>query len=247
MSIDPLSAGVSGLNAYGTQVDVSANNIANVNTAGFQSQEVSFQSVLGGVAVGSISTNPAPGGLQPTGSATSLAISGHGFFVLQGSGAPTYTRAGNFTVGANGTLVDSASGIPVAGTAGQAITVPPNVSNVTIGADGTVAGVLPNGQATSLGRIALATFGNPGGLLRDGGGYQASAASGDAQLGAPATAGYGSLEAGFLEDSNVNLGDEFVKMMAAQTAFEANAKTIHAADQDLGTIVNLGSDQGKTT
>jgi flagellar hook protein FlgE len=106
-------------------------------------------------------------------------------------------------------------------------------------------GVGSNGLATTLGRIGLATFGNPGGLIRVGEGYRASAASGDPQLGAPATAGYGSLESGYLENSNVNLGYEFVKMMAAQAAFEANAKTFSVVDQNLKTIINLGPNGGK--
>jgi len=85
----------------------------------------------------------------------------------------------------------------------------------------------------------LAAFQNPGGLLRSGGGYQTSANSGTVLLGAPATAGYGSLIPGFLETSNVDIADEMVKMIASQAAFDANAKSVRTADQMLKTTLNI--------
>jgi len=243
MSIDPLAIGLSGLNAYGTQIDVSANNVANVGTAGFAGQNVTFADMLAGVSVAGIGTNPAPGALEPAGGPTDLAISGTGFFVLQGpGGGVTFTRAGDFSTGANGELVNAASGFALLGTSGQPIVIPAGVRDLAIGANGTVTGTLPSGQTATLGRIALATFANPGGLIPVGGGYRASAASGAAQFGAPATAGYGSLVSGVLESANVDLGDELVKMIAAQAAFEANAKSVRTGDQDLKTAVDLDSE-----
>jgi flagellar hook protein FlgE len=243
MSMDPLEIALSGLNAYGTQIDVSANNVANVGTAGFAGQDVEFDDVFAGAVIARIGTNPAPGGLDPVGGATNLAISGAGFFALAGpNGTITYTRSGDFITGATGELVDAASGLAVLGTGGQPIVVPPGAANLAIGADGTVRAVLPGGGFTAIGRIALATFQNPGGLIHVSGGYEASVTSGSARFGAPATAGYGALVSGFLETSNVDLGDEFVKMIASQAAFDANAKTVRTGDQLLETAVHLDSD-----
>jgi flagellar hook protein FlgE len=246
VSTDPLNIGLSGLEAYSTAIDVSANNVANVGTAGFQGQDVEFGDLYAGAVAARIATNNAPGGLDPTGSATSVAIAGAGFFVLAGpNNSTTYTRDGNFSAGANGILVDAASGYNVAGVNGGPIAIPPGVNGVAIGPDGSVTGTLPSGQAATFGRVELAAFANPGGLLHAGGGYQASANSGNVLLGAPATAGCGSLVPGFLETSNVDLGDEFVKMIASQAAFKANAATVRTGDEVLKTAINIGDD-GRT-
>lgn len=246
MSVDPLNTALSGLEAYGDALDVAANNVANVGTTGFKSQMVNLQDVAGGgVTVASISTDPSQGGLAPTGAPTNVAISGRGFFVLQSpnGGTPLYTRNGNFSVDANGDLVDPSTGLEVMGVgqggAVQAISIPPGVQSITVGANGSVIGVFPDGQQTQLGTIALATFQNAGGLARVSGGYQETAASGAAQVGAPATAGYGSLVGGMLESSNVDLANQFVNMIAAQAAFEANAKTVEVAEQTSQTTLNL--------
>jgi flagellar hook protein FlgE len=246
VSTDPLNIGLSGLEAASTQIDVSANNVANVGTAGFQGQTTEFEDIFAGAVAARISTNTAPGGLDPTGVATNLAISGPGFFVLAGTnGSPTYTRSGNFSVNANGDLADASSGLTVANVNGGAITVPSGATGLAIGADGNVTVTLASGQSATLGRVALATFQNPGGLLHAGGGYQASITSGNVLIGAPATPGYGSLIPGFLESSNVDLADEMIKMIASQAAFEANAKSVRTGDQMLKTAVNIDTG-GKT-
>jgi flagellar hook protein FlgE len=238
VSTDPLFIGISGLEAAATQIDVSANNVANVGTSGFQAQDVGFEDIYAGAVAARISTNQAPGGLDPTGGATNLAISGAGFFVLGGGASTTYTRDGNFIAGGNGVLVDASSGLTVTGVNGGPIAIPPGTTGLAVAPDGTVTGALA-GQTATFGRIALAAFQNPSGLARVGGGYQASADAGNVLLGAPGSAGYGTLAPGFLESSNVDLTSEFVKMIAAQTAFAANAKTVHTADENLKTIVNL--------
>jgi flagellar hook protein FlgE len=112
---------------------------------------------------------------------------------------------------------------------------------LSIGADGTVTGIL-NGQPTTLGRVALASFSNPGGLLHVSGGYQVSPNSGTVMLGAPATPGYGSLIPGFLEGSNVDLASEIIKMTASQAAYKANAVSIRTADEILTTAVNIDNE-----
>jgi flagellar hook protein FlgE len=236
---DPLNIGLSGLEAYGTQIDVSANNVANVGTAGFQADNVEFENLFAG-AKARISANLAAGGLDPTGIGTNVAISGAGFFVLQSAnGSPIYTRAGNFVPNGNGLLVDAASGLTVTGVNGQPIAIPPGATALSIAADGTVTATLPNGQPATLGRVALAAFQNPAGLIHAGGGYQASANSGNVLIGAPASAGYGPLVPGFLESSNVDLAGEFVKMIAGQAAFAANAKTVRTGDEMLKTVIDM--------
>jgi flagellar hook protein FlgE len=245
VSVDPLNIGASGLTAYGETLDVSANNVANVGSTGFQLQNVNLQNQPGGgVTVATITSDSAQGSFQPTGVDTNVAISGSGFFVLQGAnGDPVYTRSGDFSLDANGTLVDPSTGLDVmvisaSGAVGP-LSVPPGVQSLTIGANGAVYGVYADGQQTALGSVALATFHNAGGLVRVSGGYQASAASGTAQVGRAGSAGFGTLVSGMVESSNVDLAGEFVKMIAAKTAFDANAKTVEVASSILKTTVDL--------
>ena len=246
MSIDPLNIGLSGMEAADTAMDVSANNLANAGTAGFQGQTTEFEDLFAGAVAARIGTNTAPGGLDPTGIPTSLAISGPGFFVLAGpNGSPVYTRSGDFSTGANGDLVDTSTGFTVVGVNGGAITVPAGATALAIGADGTVTANLPSGQPATLGRIALATFANPGGLLHVSGGYQVSVTSGSVLNGAPATPGFGSLTAGFLESSNVDMAAEMIKMIASQAAYEANAKSVRTGDQMLNTAVHIDTEGKK--
>ncbi len=114
------------------------------------------------------------------------------------------------------------------------------LSNITIGQDGTVSGSFTNGQTRTLAQIALATFQNEGGLQRLGGNqFGATSASGLAQLGVGATGRFGSVVSGSLEQSNVNLADQFTKLIVAQRAFEANSRGITTADQNLITLINL--------
>ena len=141
MSFDSLFIGVTGLESYQTQIDVISNNIANVGTTGFKSQRVNFQDLLYqtqsfpsaptqtrggvngqdvglGVKVGTIDTQFQQGGLNTTGVNTDLAINGDGFFVLRdktGSGIPTYTRNGAFSLNQDGLLYDPSSGLAVQG------------------------------------------------------------------------------------------------------------------------------------
>jgi len=114
------------------------------------------------------------------------------------------------------------------------------LSNMTIGQDGTITGAFTNGQNQTLGRLALATFGNEGGLTRLGGNlFSTSANSGLAQYGFANQADFGSIDSGSLEQSNVSIASEFTKMIMAQRAFEANGKSITTADQDLQTVIGL--------
>ena len=110
----------------------------------------------------------------------------------------------------------------------------------SIGQDGLISGVFSNGRTQALGQIALATFADPAGLLKQGGSlFTTSANSGVAQIGVAGIGGRGTLTGGTLEGSNVDLGQEFTNMIIAQRGFEANAKVITTSDELLQDLVNL--------
>ena len=114
------------------------------------------------------------------------------------------------------------------------------LSNMTIGQDGTISGAFTNGQTTTLGRVAVATFQNEGGLQRVGGSdFSATSNSGLAQVGTASVGRYGSIVSGSLEQSNVSIADEFTKMISAQNAYQANSKSITTASEDMQTVIAL--------
>ncbi|MFN2528322.1 MAG: flagellar hook protein FlgE [Candidatus Baltobacteraceae bacterium] len=116
------------------------------------------------------------------------------------------------------------------------------LSNITIGQDGTVLGAFTNGQSKALAQVAMATFQNEQGLQRLGGNkFTTTANSGLAQIGTGTTGRFGAIQSGALEQSNVSLADEFTKMILAQRSFQANARSISVADQDLQLIVTPGN------
>ena len=392
-----LYSGISGLRSHQTMLDVTGNNIANVNTTAFKASAAQFQDTLSqltqaaggatattggtnpaqvglGVQVAGISTNFAQGSAQSTGKTTDLMISGDGFFVASLGGETLYTRAGSFDFDSAGRLVspDGAivqgwganNGVVNAGGAVGNITLPvgaivpaskstgatftgnlpsetaldgslvrtvdvyddlgnsrtvsltftrtgapaadgwtvgqtpkPGVTSptpvqltadgttgnfnasgalivdgiamnldalkgfsglttvagatddgneagtlnsYTLGADGTLVGLFSNGQQQAIGRIALATFVNPGGLEKAGSSaYRATFNSGGAELGTPGSAGLGSLTSGALEMSNVDLSQEFTNLIVAQRGFQANARIITTSDEVLQELTNL--------
>ena len=114
------------------------------------------------------------------------------------------------------------------------------LSNISIGQDGTITGAFTNGQQQALAQVALASFQNEQGLTRLGGSrYQATANSGLPQINTPGLGKLGVLVSGSLEESNVSMATEFVKMILAQRAFQANSRSITTADQDLQTVLSL--------
>ena len=389
-----LYSGISGLRSHQTMLDVTGNNIANVNTTAFKGSAVQFQDTLSqltqgaggpqaqtggtnpaqvglGVQVAGISTNFAQGSSQSTGKASDMLISGDGFFVTQQGGETVYSRAGTFDFDSAGRLVTpsgaivqgwgavngvvneggavgnltlpvnavipgtatgavavtgtlpsdavggtqvlrdvkvydasgaartlsliftkaaSGSGWDVSGVDGGApvktslgftgdsvtsggtlvigdpaaggVTVdltavkgmagintvkaspngsaPGALESYSFGKDGTLVGLFSNGEQKALGRIALATFTNPGGLEKTGSnGYRATFNSGTAELGAPGSTGLGSLTGGALEMSNVDLSQEFTNLIVAQRGFQANARIITTSDEVLQELTNL--------
>jgi len=388
-----LYSGISGLRSHQAMLDVTGNNIANVNTTAFKASATQFQDTLSqltqaaggatattggtnpaqvglGVQVAGISTNFAQGSSQSTGKTTDLMISGDGLFVTSLGGETLYTRAGSFDFDSAGRLVspdgaivqgwgaengvvadggavgnislpvgaivpakasigatftgnlpaDAATGATLvrtvevydalgtsrtvsltftrtesSGVKGWTVagTEPPansvslsddatsgnfivsdtlvvdgiamdlsglkgfsnlttvtgatnegneagTLNSYTLGADGTLVGLFSNGEQQAIGRIALATFVNPGGLEKAGSSaYRATFNSGAAELGTPGASGLGSLTSGALEMSNVDLSQEFTNLIVAQRGFQANARIITTSDDVLQELTNL--------
>lgn len=244
-----------GLDAQQTQMDVIANNLANVNTNGFKRSRAIFEDLLYqnirqpgaqssqqtqlpsglqlGTGVRSVATerNFTQGNLQQTNNNKDVAIQGEGFFqVLLPDGSTAYTRDGSFQVDAQGQLV-TASGYPIQ----PAILIPSDATSLTVGRDGTVS-ITQAGSAVAseLGALQLATFINPAGLMAKGENlFVESSSSGNPNTATPGTNGSGTLAQGFVETSNVNVVEELVNMIQTQRAYEINSKSITTSDQML--------------
>jgi flagellar basal-body rod protein FlgG len=249
-----LNTAASGMIAQQLNLDNIANNLANASTAGFRKRRLQFQDmlyqnlILPGAAstqqttystglqigLGSRSSSSemiqTQGDFDQTGNQLDLAIQGQGFFQVQlPSGQLAYTRSGSFQVDAQGNVV-TADGYALQ----PSISIPTNATSITIGTDGTVSVSLPGQQqAQQVGQIQLATFANPGGLNSTGQNlFVPTTASGDAILGtAGGTEGLGTIQQGELEQSNVNVVEEFIEMILAQRSYESNSKVVQAADQ----------------
>ena len=144
------------------------------------------------------------------------------------------------TIGLDLSNMSALAGTPTANVLAQNGYSAGTLSNITVGQDGSVVGSFTNGQQKTIAQVALATFQNEAGLHRAGGnGFQQTANSGLAQVGAANSGRYGAIVSGSLEQSNVSLADEFTKMIVAQRAFEANTRGISTADQNLMTVLNI--------
>jgi flagellar basal-body rod protein FlgG len=256
-----MSTAATGMEAQELKIDLIANNLANVNTAGFKKSRGEFQDLLyetlrtpgttaqdgtqvpTGLQVGqgvrSVATlrQFTMGDLKQTGGALDVAIEGSGFLqVRQPSGEIAYTRDGELKTDAQGRLV-TADGLLF----DPPIVIPADATSVAIGADGTVSVTRPNNtQPVEVGRLELAVFANPAGLLALGKNlYAPSAAAGEPILAQPGTQGVGTLAQGMLEMSNVKVVEEMVDLIAAQRAYETNSKVIEAADEMLRTTSSL--------
>jgi len=257
-----LYTAASGMTAQQLNLDNIANNLANSSTSGFQSRRVQFSDLLyqsdvmpgaaatqqttvaSGLQIG-LGTRPGSteivqtqGDLTNTGNPLDMAIQGLGFFqILLPNGQIGYTRSGNFQTDQQGNLV-TANGDALQ----PAINIPASATNVTIGNDGTVSVTLPGQtQAQQVGVIQLAMFTNPGGLNSVGNNiYLSTTASGEAVLGAPGgSEGLGTIQQGMLEQSNVNVVDQFVQMILTQRSYESNSRVIKAADEMLQQLNQL--------
>jgi flagellar basal-body rod protein FlgG len=250
-----------GLDAQQTQMDVVANNLANVNTSGFKRSRAVFEDLLyqtirqpgaqssqqtqlpSGLQVGTgvrtVATERlfSQGSLQQTGNSKDVAIQGNGFFqVLLPDGSTAYTRDGSFHNDANGQLVTS-SGYVVQ----PAITLPANAQTLTVARDGTVSVTTANStSSTTVGQLQLAQFVNPAGLEARGENlYVETASSGTASTNVPGANGAGTLVQGYNETSNVNVAEELVNMIQTQRAYEINSKAIQTSDQMLQKLAQM--------
>src|ERR1017187_398933 len=257
-----LYTAASGMSAQQLNLDNIANNLSNSSTAGFYARRMQFSdlvyqnvimpgaaatqqtTIAAGLQVG-LGTMPASsevmqtqGNFATTSNPLDLAIQGLGFFqVTLPAGQIAYTRSGSFHLDAQGNVV-TANGNALQ----PNITIPANALTVTVGSDGTVS-VTQSGQtaAQQVGSIQLAMFPNPGGLNSVGNNlYLGTTASGDPIVGAPGAAeGMGTLQQGMLEQSNVDVVQEFVNMIVAQRAYESNSRVVTSADQMLQDLANL--------
>ena len=244
-----------GLAAMDAKLTTISNNLANVDTTGFKKDRVSFQDLYYQVQTQPGAKldqqNESPSGIQlgtgvrvvgtqkvftsgdtkTTSNQLDLAIDGNGFFKVElPNGETAYTRDGAFQVNAESVIVN-ASGLPLQ----PQITVPANTTAITISQSGLVNATV-GGQTTpqQIGQITLANFVNEAGLLAMGGNlFQQTAASGQPVTGAPADPGFGTLNQGYLESSNVDPVSEISNMISAQRAYEMNSKVISTADQML--------------
>lgn len=259
--IRALYTAASGMSAQQLNLDTIANNLANSATAGFRGRRLQFedmiyqnlvtpgaaqsqQTISAGLQIGLGTRSAATevimtqGDFNQTNNPLDLAIQGTGFFQVQRpDGTIAYTRAGSFHLNNQGTMVtaDGDQLIPN-------ITIPPNATSVTITEYGVVNATLPGQQnPTQLGQIQLATFPNSGGLDSIGGNLlQATLSSGNAVVDVPGgNSGMGTLQQGYLENSNVDVVEEFVQMVLAQRAYESNSKVIRVADDMYGQTNNL--------
>jgi flagellar basal-body rod protein FlgG len=260
--IRALYSAASGMTAQQLNVDNIANNLANANTAGFKMRRAQFQDLLyqsmiqPGAAAGQQTVVPTglqlglgtrassneiiftQGNFASTDNPLDVVIQGNGFFqVRRATGDLAYTRAGSFHLDKEGNMVTS-DGDPIE----PQITIPANAQNVTIAPDGTVS-YSQAGQTTSqrAGQIQIAGFPNPAGLNSVGRNlYLPTDASGEPTLANPGgQEGLGSLLQGYTEQSNVSIVEEFINLIVAQRAYEANSKVVKAADDMYQQVNNL--------
>lgn len=246
-----LYSAAAGMESQQMNLNVISNNLANVNTTGFKKSKVEFQELLyqttrepgadlgsgnqvpTGIQVGQGSRPVATariftnGDLSQTGEQLDVAVQGDGFFEVQmPDGTSAYTRDGAFKTDSTGRIVTS-DGLPVLGGFQP---VPAGTTNITISSNGSVTYTGANGATTS--QVQLVRFNNPAGLSSAGSNlYTETPASGTPELGTPGQNGYGTLNQGYLELSNVSVVEEMVNLIEAQRAYEVNSKAVQAADE----------------
>ena len=257
-----LAIAATGMNAQQTNLEVIANNIANINTTGFKRARAEFSDLLYqveraqgvpnranqaivpegshiglGVKTSAIRNVHIQGALVNTGNDLDVALSGNGWFIVEGAnGEELYTRSGAFNTNAEGQLV-TPDGYLLAG----GIVVPENVQQIIINKSGQFfARFAGEAELEELGQLTLATFVNDAGLDPLGENlFQETAASGAATVGVAGDPGFATLEQGYLESSNVDPVKEITELISAQRAYEMNSKVIKAADE-MAAVITQG-------
>ena len=258
-----LSIAATGMLAQQTNVEVIANNLANMNTTGFKQQRAEFQDLLyqnvqtpgsqtsdtgsvapngiqigAGVKTAAIYRITTQGDLKSTSNPYDVAVQGNGYFRIQmADGSDGFTRAGNFGLSPEGQLVTQGGLVVQPG-----IAIPANTISVQINAQGQVnATVAGNATPQTVGQLELTRFPNEAGMNAVGDNiYLETPASGSPQSGVPGSPGYGTIQQGFLETANVNSVEEISALITAQRAYEMNSKVVSAADQMLQNTARLG-------
>jgi flagellar basal-body rod protein FlgG len=258
MSLAALFVSNTGLQAASSFLDLVANNVANANTTGFKTQQPTFQDLLYlGPGPGANVTGLTPPGANQLGTGTvldstaglftqgslvqgsgplDLAISGEGFFsVTLPDGTTGYTRAGNFSLDSAGNIVTSDGFL-----LGGGIVVPDGSSNLSVSPAGVVSVTAADGTVQQIGNITLTRFTNDTGLFRVGNTtFVATSASGAGTTDVPGTNGLGTINQGFLEQSNVELTTELVNLIVAQQTFTFNTQAIQVENQTLQSTLDL--------
>ncbi len=257
--IRSLRTAASGMSAQQMNVDNIANNLANVNTTGFKKSKVEFQDIMyqslrrPGVTAITGSTVPTSldigygtrpvattrqfsvGELSQSGNPLDLAIDGDGFYQIQRpDGTIAYSRDGSLKLTADGRVATS-DGLFLT----PEITIPEDAVSISVGFDGRVSVVQTgSNEPQEIGQIELARFINPAGLAAIGHNlFEETPASGTPITGAAGEDGFGRINQGYLEMSNVDVVTEMVNMIVAQRAYEINSKAIQTAD-DMSSLVN---------
>jgi len=267
MAILALHSAATGMSALSTKLDVTANNLANVNTDGFKASRVNFQDLLY-IEKAQPGVENANGDQRPIGTYVGLGvrasgtqldfrqgpviatdreldvmIEGRGFFQIQvgpdeAPNGVAYTRAGNFTLNEDGELV-------LATDAGRrlepVINIPDDAEGISISLDGRVSVLQPGDtEPAEIGQIELAVFANPAGLKQIGENlFVETAATGPPITGEPAEQQFGGLRQGLLEGSNVDPTSELINLIRTQRAFEMNSQSIRTADEVLQQVATL--------
>jgi len=258
--IRALSTAATGLEAQSANIERISNDLANVNTDGYKRSRTDFSELMyetvkePGQQVGATSQTPVgiqtgmgvkvgsshkvfeQGPVKVTGNQLDLMIQGRGFIPIQKpNGEILYTRIGAFHRDSQGKMVlaNGSQLIPQ-------ITLPSNAVGIRFAPNGEVLATLPTSEEAVLGQIQLASFVNEGGLSSAGEGlYKTTLASGAPQLGIPGENGYGAIEQGSLEGSNVNMANSMVEMIQTQRAYEMNTKIMGVADQMLNATIGV--------
>ncbi|MBW2036821.1 MAG: flagellar basal-body rod protein FlgG [Deltaproteobacteria bacterium] len=249
----------SGMAAQQLNIDVIANNLANVNTTGFKKSRSDFQDLMyqtlrlpgattasgaqlpTGIQVG-MGSKPvgvervfSQGDYNQTDNELDLAIEGKGFFKVVSNDEEVYTRAGNFKLDSEGYVCT-----PAGDKLQPEIAIPADTVSISIDSGGRLVAFGPDNTEVATADIKLYTFPNPAGLFSMGRNlYRPTAASGEAVEGTPGTDGVGTIAQGYLEMSNVSVVDEMVTMIVAQRAYEVNSKAIQTADNMLQMANNI--------
>ncbi|MFC7335267.1 flagellar basal-body rod protein FlgG [Rhodocista pekingensis] len=257
-----LNIAATGMMAQQLNVEVISNNIANLNTVGFKRSRAEFQDLMyqaqvrpgsessdqdtivpAGIQLGlgvkpaAVSRMHGQGPLTPTENDYDVALDGRGYFVVTlPNGDTAYTRAGNFQLSPEGTIV-TVDGYTVS----PNITVPDNTRKVAINRNGEVLAFI-DGQTEpeNVGQFEVATFVNEAGLEAMGDNlFRETPASGIPILGIPGQLGYGGIRQGYVEAANVNIVQEITSLISAQRAYEMNSRVVEAGDQMLNTVTQM--------